>query len=206
MWANKAEPHNPRVLGIHILYFPFCIHSSRYNMILHYKKIPTCTPPFEVTDLSLNLDSTVSCNHHGSMLCLRSKISGKSWLLRFVRIKLSPDETNHTNMLNGLSRPKPMNSVSIDNYTTTPKLPPRATSNSQLLNQLLGTRAAMLASSSAALRSLRIWPSSELTGILTSLLYVSCHPHVPSLSRTIHVLKNYVSLLLTSSMTSTRAT
>ena len=117
MWANKAEPHNPRVLGIHILYFPFCIHSSRYNMILHYKKIPTCTPPFEVTGLSLNLDSTVSRNHHGSMLCLRSKISGKSWLLRFVRIKLSPNETNHTDMLNGLSRPKPMNSVSISNYT-----------------------------------------------------------------------------------------
>ena len=106
----------------------------------------------------------------------KSNKPNKPWLnIRSAQIQASPDEANTTNMLHDLSRPKPRNPVTRSPATRhhTPQLSsenlPRAASDSSLPDRLLGTRAALMASSSTDLQNLRFRPSSNLTRALTHL-------------------------------------
>ena len=78
-----------------------------------------CTPPSKVTHVCLlDLDSTASSSHHGAVLCQNPTTKQTvTYLLRFVHIKPSLDETNTADMLHGLPRPKPKNSAPIDSCT-----------------------------------------------------------------------------------------
>ena len=110
-------------------------------------------------------------------LCAVSKSNNQAVPLpiRFVHIKTSPVETNPTDVLLGHSRGKPRNLVNR-NLPTRPHAPqlasenlPRAASDSSLPDRLLGTRAALTASSSTDLQNLRLQPTSDLTRAFTRL-------------------------------------
>ena len=89
--------------------------------------------------------------------------------IRFVHIKPLPVETDTTDVLLGLPRGKPRNSVNRKLYTRrhAPQLAsknlPRAASDSSLPDRLLGTRAAQMALSSTNQLGLRIWWSYDVT-------------------------------------------
>ena len=74
-----------------------------------------CTSPSEVTYVCLlDLDSTASRSRHGSLLCPDPQIKQAVTCLniRFAQIQASPDEANTTDVLHGISRPKPRNPTS----------------------------------------------------------------------------------------------
>ena len=92
-----------------------------------------------------------------------------------MHIKPSPVETDPTDVLLSLPQGKPSNP---DNQKLATRLHApllaseslsRAASNSSLLDRLLGTRAALKASTSTDLQNLRTRPSSDLTRALTRL-------------------------------------
>ena len=93
--------------------------------------------------------------------------------IRSVHIKPSPNETNKTEVPNSISRPKPKNPTSNGSHTrphaltTAPRTLTHATSDSWLPDHVIGTHAAMTASSSIDLQKLRFRPSSKLTRTLT---------------------------------------
>ena len=93
--------------------------------------------------------------------------------IRSVQIKPSLVETDPTDVLLGLPRGKPRNPVNrkLDMRRHAPQLAPenlpRAASDSSLPDHLLGTRAALKASTSTDLQNLRLRPSSDLTRALT---------------------------------------
>ena len=131
----------------------------------------------EVTHVCLlDIDSTASRSRHGSLLCPDPQAKQSVSLpIRSVHIKPSPVETDTTDMLLGLPRGKPRNPVNRKLTTRRhgPQLAlenlPRAASNSSLPDRLLGTRAALKASTSTDLQNLRLRPSFDLTRALTRL-------------------------------------
>ena len=102
-------------------------------------------------------------------------------LFKFVQIKASPDEINTIDVLHGFPQPKPRNLVSIGSrthhqaWTKALASPPTCRQNSRLLDRIMVTCVALL-------------------------LWRSCHA-LP-LSSVVHAPKNYVNILLTTSMTS----
>ena len=73
-----------------------------------------CTPPSEVTHACLlDLDSMASRSHHGLLLCPDSQAQAicASPYKIFAHQPL-PDETNKTEVLHGISQPKPRNPTS----------------------------------------------------------------------------------------------
>ena len=75
-----------------------------------------CTPPSKVTHACLlNLDSMVSCTHHGLVLCQNPTTKQTvTKLLKFMHIKPLPKKTNHTDVPHGLLREKPKSLASIE--------------------------------------------------------------------------------------------
>ena len=130
-----------------------------------------CTSSSKVTHVCLlNLDSMASHSHHSSVLCQNPTTKQSVPLpIRSVHIKPLPDETSKTDVLHGISRPKPKNSTSNGNrtphhaWTTTPGTITCTAEDSQLLARILATRIAKTALSSPDLLSLRIWWSYKLT-------------------------------------------
>ena len=58
-----------------------------------------------------------SCSHHGSVLCQNPTTKQiVTYILRFVHIKLLPNETNHTGMPHGISQEKLRIRDSIDSH------------------------------------------------------------------------------------------
>ena len=110
-----------------------------------------------------------------------------TYLHRFVHIKHSPNETNHTDVPHGHSWEKPNKSVSIGSNTClhvrslAPDLTPCIAKDSWLTNRIMGTHAAMKALSFANLCYLRIWPSYNLTQALM---------HLPNFWSCLHVLED----------------
>ena len=88
--------------------------------------------------------------------------------IRSAQIQASPDETDPTDMLLGHPRGKPRNQVSRKQATRRHALQiaseslSRATTDSSLLDRLLGPRAAQTALSSTDLLRLRIWWSYDI--------------------------------------------
>ena len=100
-----------------------------------------CTSPSEVTYVCLlDLDSTASRSRHGSLLCPDPQIKQAVTCLniRFAQIQASPDEANTTDVLHGISRPKPRNPTSNGSRTryhartTAPGTLTRAAADSRL--------------------------------------------------------------------------
>ena len=116
----------------------------------------------------LDLDSTASRSRHSSLLCPDPKPNQSVPLpIRSAQIQALPDETDTTDVLLRLPRGKPRNPANRKLATRchAPQLASeslsRAASDSSNPDRLLGTCAALKASSSTDLLGLRIWWSND---------------------------------------------
>ena len=138
------------------------------------KKILTCTPPSEVTHTCLlDLDSTASRSRHGSLLCLDPQAQAihvspyqtcahQAFAYRNRSHRRAPRPPVRKTQKSG--QPKASHAPQIASESLS-----RAALDSLLPDRLLGTRAALKASTSTDLQNLRLWPSSDLTRALTRL-------------------------------------
>ena len=162
------------------------------------KKILTCIPPSEVTHVCLlDLDSTASRSRHGS-LCVQIFKPKQSVPLpiRFAQIQASPDESNTTDVLPCISRPKPRNPTSNGTCTRhhartmAHRTLTRAAADCQHRGQISVTRAANKALSSTDLLGLKNWWSYDAARATTRhlgfrlLLHAPVIEHVPDTRRT----------------------
>ena len=133
-----------------------------------------CTPPSEVTHTCLlHLDSTASCSRHGSLLCLDPQAQA----IRVSPYQICAHQDFACRNRSHRRAPRPparKTQKSIQPKAShAPQLASEslscAASESSLPDSLLGTRAALKASTSTDLQNLRIQPSSDLTCALTRL-------------------------------------
>ena len=162
------------------------------------KKILTCTPPSEVTHTYLlDLDSTASRSRHGSQLCLDPEAQA----IRVSPYQICAHQAFACRNRSHRRAPRhPPRKTQKSGQPKSSQAPPRAadsfgkslTRRLRFLtsDRLLGTHAALKASTSTDLQNLRNRPSSDLTRALTRfydfwlLLHAPVIEHVPDTRRT----------------------
>ena len=134
----------------------------------------TCTPPSEVTHTCLlDLDSTASRSRHGSLLCLDPQAQAirvssyqicthQAFACRNRSHRRAPRPSVRKTQKSG--QPKASHAPQLASESLS-----HTASDSSLPGRLLGTLAALKASTSTDLQNLRLRPSSDLTRALTRL-------------------------------------